>query len=104
MGRECAAGQSRTVGSSAELGELLVAEIEPDGAAPIDRLTGTTAGRMGTQMWLPVMGGVRHACLALPGDERLRQLSFFAIPSTGFPICLPPMIVIVPCGPRPVHP
>jgi hypothetical protein len=50
-----------------------------------------------------MIGSVRHACLAVPDGERLRPLSFFANPSTGFPVFLPPMIVIVPCGPRPVQ-
>jgi hypothetical protein len=84
-------------------GQLRAAEIEPDGAAALDRLAGPSAGRTGTRVRLPMIGSIRHACLAVPDDERLRPMPFFANPSTSFPVCLPPMIVIVPCGPRPVQ-
>jgi hypothetical protein len=82
LGGERAAGQARTVGGGAKFGELLVAEIEPDGAAALDRLAGPAAGRTGTRVRLPMIGSVRHACLVAPDDERLRPLSFFANPST----------------------
>jgi hypothetical protein len=87
-------GQGRELEDEPELGDQRIASDDSRG--------GQHPG-CGAQVCLPVMDGVRHACLASPGDERLRPLSFFANAYACFPVCLLLMIVIVPCGPRPVQ-
>ncbi len=68
------------VGGVTEFAELLIAEIEPDRAAPLHRLARAPAVRTRTLLRLAVLGSVHHARLMLSGGEGIWALSLFANP------------------------